>query len=141
MNGITDSGGFTEPVHGVPPQSQIAWRVIEGASQRIVVCSMQSQTTGVEVRVGYGDNAVMRTQLALDADAARAVAYSWLQAASPLVASRPSSDHQRRFVWPVRPCLSGPSTNMSTCCSGSNPAIFRSAPSRPDEVTAWCSAK
>ena len=77
MNGITDSGGFTEPVHGVSPQSQIVWRVIEGASQRIVVCSMQSRPTGVEVRVGYRDNAVMRTQLAFDADAARAVAHSW----------------------------------------------------------------
>ena len=63
-------------MRGVPPQSQIVWRVIEGASQRIVVCSMQSRTTGVEVRVGYRDNAVMRTQLAFDADAARAVAHS-----------------------------------------------------------------
>ena len=80
MNGITDSGGTTEPVREVPPQSQIAWRVIEGPSQRIVVCSMQSRTTGVEVRVGYRDNAVMRTQLAFDADAARALAHTWLQA-------------------------------------------------------------
>jgi hypothetical protein len=80
MKGITKRGGSTEPVPGVPPQSQIVWRVIEGASQRIVVCSMESRTTGVELRVGYRDNAVMRTQLAFDADAARAVAYSWLQA-------------------------------------------------------------
>ena len=80
MNGTTESGGSTEPVRGVPPQSQIGWQVIEGASQRIVVCSMQSRTTGVEVRVGYRDNVVMRTQLAFDADAARALAETWLQA-------------------------------------------------------------
>ena len=79
MNGITKRGGSTEPVPGVPPQSQIVWRVIEGASQRIVVCSMQSRTTGVELRVGYRDNMVMRRELAFDADAARAVAHRWLQ--------------------------------------------------------------
>ena len=82
MNGITKRGGSTEPVPGVPQQSQIVWRVIEGASQRIVVCSMQSRTTGVELRVGYrdNDNMVMRTEVAFDAEAARAVAHRWLQA-------------------------------------------------------------
>jgi hypothetical protein len=80
MGAITESDGSTEPVRGGPPQSQIWWRVIEGASQRIVVCSMQSRTTGVEVRIGYRDYAVMRTQLAFDADAARALAQTWLQA-------------------------------------------------------------
>ena len=80
MNASMESGGSTEPVREVPPQSQIGWRVIEGASQRIVVCSMQSRTTGVEVRVGYRDNAVMRTELAFDADEARALAHAWLQA-------------------------------------------------------------
>ena len=70
-------------MRGVPLPSQIdqiEWRVIEGASQRMVVCSMRSRTTGIEVRVGYRDNAVMRTQLAFDADAARALAHMWLQA-------------------------------------------------------------
>jgi|KBSSwiStaDraftv2_1062776.scaffolds.fasta_scaffold2749987_1 hypothetical protein len=83
MNGITERGGSTEHVRGVPLPSQIdqiEWRVIEGASQRMVVCSMRSRTTGIEVRVGYRDNAVMRTQLAFDADAARALAHMWLQA-------------------------------------------------------------
>jgi hypothetical protein len=80
MNTSMESGRTTEPVRRVPPHSQIAWRVVEGASQRIVVCSMRSRPTGVEVRVGYRDNATMRTQLALDADAARALAHTWLQA-------------------------------------------------------------
>jgi hypothetical protein len=80
MDAITESAGSTEVVRGGPPQSQIGWRVIEGSSQRIVVCSMQARTTGVEVRIGYRDYAVMRTQLAFDADAARALAQTWLQA-------------------------------------------------------------
>jgi hypothetical protein len=80
MDAITESGGSTKPVSGGPPQSQIWWRVIEGSTQRIVVCSMQSRRTGVEVRIGYRDYAVMRTQLAFDADAARALAQTWLQA-------------------------------------------------------------
>ena len=80
MDGITESGRSTEPVRGGPPQRQIVWRVLEGSRQRIVVCSMQSRTTGVEVRIGYRDNVVMRTQLAFDADAARALAHTWLQA-------------------------------------------------------------
>ena len=80
MDGITESGRSTESVRGGPPQRQIVWRVLEGSRQRIVVCSMQSRTTGVEVRIGYRDGAVIRTQLAFDADAARALAHTWLQA-------------------------------------------------------------
>ena len=51
MDGITESGRSTESVRGGPPQRQIVWRVLEGSRQRIVVCSMQSRTTGVEVRI------------------------------------------------------------------------------------------
>ncbi len=40
---------------------------------------MPSRTTGVEVRIGYRDYAVMRTQLVFNADAARALAHTWLQ--------------------------------------------------------------
>ena len=80
MDGITECGRSTEPVRQGPPPSQIVWRVIEGSRQRVVVCSLQPRTTGVEVRIGYGDNAVMRTQLAFDGDAARALAHAWLQA-------------------------------------------------------------
>jgi hypothetical protein len=80
MDGLTQSGDFTEPVRGFSPQGQIWWQVIEGSSQRIIVCSVVSRTTGVEVRIGYRDGAVIRTQLAFDADAARALAHTWLQA-------------------------------------------------------------
>ena len=80
MDGLTMSVDSTMPVREVSPQSQIWWRVIEGSSQRIIVCSMVSRTTGVEVRIGYRDGAVIRTQLAFDADAARALAHTWLQA-------------------------------------------------------------
>jgi hypothetical protein len=80
MNGNAESFGSTQTVRGESRQSQVVWRVIEGASQRFVICSMQLQTTGVEVCVGYRDNAVMRRELAFDADAARALAHMWLQA-------------------------------------------------------------
>jgi len=80
MDGLTKSGDSTKPVRGVSTKSQIWWRVIEGSSQRIIVCSMVSRTTGVEVRIGYRDGAVIRTQQALDAEAARALAHTWLQA-------------------------------------------------------------
>ena len=55
MNGITERGGSTEHVRGVPLPSQIdqiEWRVIEGASQRIIVFQCSREQTGVEVRVG-----------------------------------------------------------------------------------------
>ena len=80
MDGLTMSVDSTMPVREVSPQSKIWWRVIEGSSQRIIVCSMVSRTTGVEVRIGYRDGAMIRTQLAFDADAARALAHTWLQA-------------------------------------------------------------
>ena len=58
---------------------EICWRVVEGSSTRILTCSIfAASTSGVELRVGYFDDAPLRSQMVPDVQSARALAQNWL---------------------------------------------------------------
>ena len=58
---------------------EVCWRVIEGASTRMLTCAIFSDgRVGVELRVGYFCDAPLHSQPVADMDSARALAKQWL---------------------------------------------------------------
>jgi len=64
-----------------PHRRERCWRVVEGPSSRVVVCAIyETASTGLELRVGYGFDHILRSERLADAASARARAEQWLNA-------------------------------------------------------------
>jgi hypothetical protein len=62
-------------------QSKTCWRVLEGSSTRILICSIfTASTAGVELRVGYFGDPPLHSQIVVDIESAQALAQDWLRA-------------------------------------------------------------
>ena len=59
---------------------EVCWRVV-GPSQKVIECGIYRTDAGLEVRVGYSVNDLMRSQFALDPGLAREIAAEWKDAA------------------------------------------------------------
>ena len=58
---------------------ETSWRM-KGPSGRVLECSIHRHPAGVEVRCGYGENDLLRSQVAPEIRTARDIAEQWLQA-------------------------------------------------------------
>ena len=55
---------------------EVSWRFV-GPSQRVLECGLYAVETGLEVRVGYSAEDIVRTQLVPDIGIARELAAAW----------------------------------------------------------------
>jgi hypothetical protein len=58
---------------------EISWRM-KGPSNRILECAIYRHLAGVEVRCGYGEDDLLRSQTAPEIGTARDIAEQWRQA-------------------------------------------------------------
>ena len=58
---------------------EVSWRFL-GPSRRTLECGLYAVETGLELRVGYSAEDLVRTQLAPDIATARSLAAAWRQA-------------------------------------------------------------
>ena len=63
-----------------PEPLDVCWRLVEGSSTRILMCSMFASDSGVELRVGYVADFPLYSQTVDDIESARALAKKWLDA-------------------------------------------------------------
>jgi hypothetical protein len=63
-----------------PEPLEVCWRVVEGSSTRILICSMFASDSGVELRVGYVAHSPLYSQTVDDIESARGLAKNWLDA-------------------------------------------------------------
>lgn len=63
-----------------PEPLEICWRLLEGSSTRILICSMFASDSGVELRVGYVAHFPLYSQTVVDIESARGLAQKWLDA-------------------------------------------------------------
>lgn len=65
-----------------PQRRETCWRVVEGATGRLVVCAIyETPSAGLEVRVGYAlPDRPVRSERLRDLESARVRASQWLDA-------------------------------------------------------------
>ena len=59
--------------------AEACWRM-KGRNGRVLECGVYRTTTGLEVRCGYGERELLRSQYAVEIGTARDVAEQWRQA-------------------------------------------------------------
>ena len=65
----------------IPRRLELCWRVIEGATTRILTCAIFAVSPAeLEVRVSYGTDAALHGEIVADIESARALAEAWLKA-------------------------------------------------------------
>jgi len=63
-------------------QHETCWRVIDGASSRLMICAIyQTTTSSLELRIGYPADHVLRSEAVADRESARKLAADWLGSA------------------------------------------------------------
>lgn len=68
------------PSAAPPERIEACWR-IKGPSGKVFECGIyRTAAPGVEVRAGYGEDDLLRSQLARNVDGARTIAEEWRQA-------------------------------------------------------------
>ena len=59
---------------------EVCWRLVEPPSQKVIECGIYRTDAGLEVRCGYGDENLLRSQFAHEIGAAREIAEAWKDA-------------------------------------------------------------
>jgi hypothetical protein len=59
---------------------ETCWRFVGPSSGRVFSCGIYRTDAGLEVRVGYGPEDLLRSQFAIEIGAARDIAANWRQA-------------------------------------------------------------
>lgn len=59
---------------------EVCWRLV-GPSRKVIECGIYRTDAGLEVRCGYSDDDLVRSQFAIELGAARDLAEAWKQAA------------------------------------------------------------